>query len=396
MPRKSTVRLNKRVVDALAVERGDRVFYDCDLTGFGVRVHATGRKVYVVHARAPGGALKRASIGRTVDTTVEDARRLAAEVIDRLKKGEDAFPEPPAPEPTVADLAERYVEAHLKVNCRPGTVETFGRIVRLYILPEFGPMSLSAVERSHVAALHDRMRDKPYQANQVRDVLAKMFKLAAAWGMTPPRRNPALSIRRYKEHRRERFLSPDEYRQLTRVLDEAEADGSVFSTAVPAIRLLLLTGCRKNEIVTLRWDDVDRTAGELRLRDSKTGARRVPLTPAVDWLLERIPRIEGNPWIVTGQNPGDHLKNLDAIWLRLRKRAGLDDVRIHDCRHSYASRALALGEGIPVISELLGHKKFSTTARYAHLARDGERASAAKVGDSIGEDIFAWDGDEAA
>ena len=396
MPRKSTVRLNKRVVDALAVERGDRVFYDRDLTGFGARVHASGRKVYVVHARAPGGALKRTSIGRTVDTTVEDARRLAAEVIDRLKKGEEAFPEPPAPEPTVADLAERYVEAHLKVNCRPGTVETFGRIVRLYILPEFGHMALSAVERSHVAALHDRMRDKPYQANQVRDVLAKMFKLAAAWGMTPPRRNPALSIRRYKEHRRERFLSPDEYRQLNRVLDEAAADGSVFPSAVPAIRLLLMTGCRKNEIVTLRWDDVDRTAGELRLRDSKTGARRVPLTPAVEWLLERIPRIEGNPWIITGQNPGDHLKNLDAIWLRLRKRAGLDDVRIHDCRHSYASRALALGEGIPVISELLGHRKFSTTARYAHLARDGERASAAKVGDSIGEDIFAWDGDEAA
>ena len=396
MPRKSTVKLNKRVVDALAVEHGDRVFYDRDLTGFGVRVHATGRKVYVVHARAPGGALKRASIGRTVDTTVEDARRLAAEVIDRLKKGEEAFPEPPAPEPTVADLAERYVEAHLKVNCRPGTVETFGRIVRLYILPEFGDMPLSAVERSHVAALHDRMRDKPYQANQVRDVLAKMFRLAGAWGMTPPRRNPALSIRRYREHRRERFLSPDEYRQLNRVLDEAEADGSVFPTAVPAIRLLLLTGCRKNEIVTLRWDDVDRTAGELRLRDSKTGARRVPLTPAVEWLLERIPRIEGNPWIVTGQNPGDHLKNLDAIWLRLRKRAGLEDIRIHDCRHSYASRALALGEGIPVISELLGHRKFSTTARYAHLARDGERASAAKVGDSIGEDIFAWDGDEAA
>ena len=185
MPRKSTVRLNKRVVDSLAVEGGDRVFYDRDLTGFGVRVHATGRKVYVVHARAPGGALKRASIGRTVDTTVEDARRLAAEVIDRLKKGEDAFPQPPAPEPTVADLAERYIEAHLKVNCRPGTVETFGRIVRLYVLPEFGPMALSAVERSHVAALHDRMRDKPYQANQVRDVLAKMFNLEHSFRFSP-------------------------------------------------------------------------------------------------------------------------------------------------------------------------------------------------------------------
>ena len=112
---------------------------------------------------------------------------MAAEVIDRLKKGEEAFPEPPAPEPTVADLAERYVKAHLEVNCRPGTAETFGRILRLYIVPELGHMPLPAVERGHVAALHHKMRDKPYQANQTRDVLAKMFRLAAAWGMTPPR-----------------------------------------------------------------------------------------------------------------------------------------------------------------------------------------------------------------
>ena len=127
-------------------------------------------------------------------------------------------------------------------------------------------------------------------------------------------------------------------------------------------------------------------------RDSKTGARRVPLTPAVEWVLDRIPRIEGNPWVITGKNPGDHLKNLDLIWQRIRERAGLEDVRVHDCRHSYASRALALGEGIPVISKLLGHRRFATTARYAHLAREGERRSAAMVGDSIGGDILAGGG----
>ena len=105
-------------------------------------------------------------------------------------------------------------------------------------------------------------------------------------------------------------------------------------------------------------------------------------------MLASIPRIEGNPWVITGQNPGDHLKNLDAIWQRLRKRAKLDDVRIHDARHSYASRALALGEGLSMIAALLGHAKVTTTARYAHLARDTEKASAAKVGGSIGADIL--------
>ena len=141
-------------------------------------------------------------------------------------------------------------------------------------------------------------------------------------------------------------------------------------------------------LVPRRWDDIDRTAGEIRLRETKTGVLRVPLTPAVEWVLAGIPRIEGNPWVITGQKPGDHLKNLDQIWARLRRRAGLDDVRIHDCRHSYASRALAIGEGLPMIGKLLGHTKVTTTARYAHLARDTEKASAVKVGGSIGADIL--------
>ena len=153
----------------------------------------------------------------------------------------------------------------------------------------------------------------------------------------------------------------------------------------------MLTGCRRNEIITLRWDDVDRTARELRLRDSKTGARRVPLTPVAEAMLDGIPRVAGNPWVIVGQKPGAHLSNIEPIWIRVRARAGLEDVRIHDLRHSYASRALALGEGLPMIGKLLGHRKIGTTARYAHLARDTEKASAAKVGGSIGADILAHD-----
>ena len=175
------------------------------------------------------------------------------------------------------------------------------------------------------------------------------------------------------------------------MLVEAEASGSVWPSAIVAIRLLMLTGCRRNEIITLRWDDVDRTARELRLRDSKTGARRVPLTPAAEAVLDGIPRVAGNSWVIVGQKPEAHLSNIEQIWIRLRARAGLEDVRIHDLRHSYASRALALGEGLPMIGKLLGHRKIGTTARYAHLARDTKKASAAKVGGSIGADILAHD-----
>ena len=213
-------------------------------------------------------------------------------------------------------------------------------MVELYILPGLGALPVSAVERSHVPNLHFSMRDKPYQANQTVSVLGKMFKLAEARGMAPPRRNPCRSVRRYKERRRERFLSAEEYKRLGRVLDEAEASGGFLPSGIAAIRLLVLTGCWKNEIVTLRWDDIDRTAGEIRIREVKTGARRIPLTPPVEWVLAGIPRIEGNPWVIAGQNPGEHLKNLDQMWLRLRPRAGA-----RQCAHSRRQTLFVAGAG---------------------------------------------------
>ncbi|MDE0371466.1 MAG: integrase arm-type DNA-binding domain-containing protein, partial [Rhodospirillales bacterium] len=240
------VKLTKRPVDALSVASGDTVVWDRNLPGFGVRVYASGRKVWCVQTRGPAGQPKRFALGPCSEVTAERARRRAALAIDRIKQGLDPDPPPPAvPEPTVADLAARYMEAHVRVNCRPGTVATFETVLRRHIVPELGHLRLADVDRAEVAALHDRLRATPWQANQTVRVLASMFRLAEAWGMTPPRRNPCRSVRRYREKSRERFLTPDEYRRLGRVLDAAEADGSVLPTAVPALRLLLLTGCRK-------------------------------------------------------------------------------------------------------------------------------------------------------
>ncbi len=153
--------------------------------------------------------------------------------------------------------------------------------------------------------------------------------------------------------------------------------------AVAAIRLLMLTGCHKSEILSLQWKDIDLEAGELRLRDSKTGPRAVPLSPSAD-----LPRVPGNPWVIPGQKPDMHMTNLDDPWRIVRERAGIENVRIHDCRHSFASRALALGESLPVIAKLLGHSQIRTTVRYAHLALDSVKASAARVAASIAEDFL--------
>ena len=387
----AALKLGKRTIDALAVDRGDKVFWDSELLGFGVRVYATGRKVYVAQARTPSGRTRRGTVGDYTKMNTEEARRKAAETIDRIRRGEEAVPPPPEPEPTVADLAERFMTKHVAVNCRPGTAETYESLLRLHILPELGALKLTDVDRSHVSALHYRLRDKPNQANQAVGVFSRMFKLAVAWGMTPARPNPCRSIKRYKERSCERFLTEDEYARLGRVLFEAEAEGPRMASAVAAVRLLLLTGCRRNEILTLRWDDLDRTAGELRIRDSKTGPRRVPLTPEAEQVLAGIPRLDGNPWVIAGGKRGSRLQRIDPFWNRLRVRAGLEDVRLHDLRHSYASQALAIGEGLPVIARLLGHKTVMTTVKYAHLARDTERASAARVAESIGNDLVSVD-----
>ena len=391
MPKRSSFRVSRRSVEALRVDRKDAVFWDRDLPGFGVRVHRSGRKTYVVQTRGPAG-LKRVTIGQHGELTPEEARTEAREIIDRIKRGIDPTPdEAPAPELTIADLAERCVSAHVAVNCSAGTMKNYRNAIDGYIVPELGDLPLGAVDRAEVSALHYRLRDTPHQANRVIRVLSKIFSLAEAWGVVPPGTNPCKAVRLYKEGKRERFLKEDEYRRLGRVLDEAQAEGSLGPHGIAAIRLLLLTGCRRDEIVTLRWDDVDRAAGELRLRETKTGARMIPLTPAVEEVLAGIPRVPGNPWVIAGAKAGSHMANVDKVWRRLRERAGLEDVRIHDLRHSYASRALALGESLTMIGRLLGHTKVGTTARYAHLARDTERASAARVGGSIGSDIMPED-----
>ena len=382
--------ISKRTVDGLAVDGKDAVFWDRALSGFGVRVYRSGTKVYVVQTRAHGKS-RRIALGRHGVISADQARRKAALAIARIKAGEDPDPAPPAPKtgPTVADLAERYLKEHVSVRCKPRTAEAYRWLVRKFVLPELGKMEVEAVEREHIAALHYRHRDTPYQANRILEVVRKMFNLAEAWGLRKDGANPCRFVQKYKEHKRERFLTEDEFQRLGRVLNEVEAEGSETLSAVAAIRLLMLTGCRLNEVQTLRWENVDLEAGELRLPDSKTGARMVPLSDAARGVLTALPRADDNPWVIAGRKPGAHLTDLQHPWRRVRARAGLDDVRIHDLRHSFASRALALGESLPMIGKLLGHTQVQTTARYAHLARDSVKASASKIADSIGADILA-------
>ena len=385
--------ITQRTVEALSVVK-DTVFWDTELPGFGVRVYPSGSKYYVVQTRGPDGS-KRLTLGRHWVIAADEARRRAALIIARIKAGEEPVPEPMAPtpegEPTVAAIAARYLREHVAVRCKPGTVAEYRLAVDKHIVPVLGELPITAVGRTHVADLHYGLRDRPSTANLVVATLSRLIEEAAAWGVAPAGSNPCRHVRKYRMGRRERFLTDAEFRRLGRVLRELEAERRVPVHAVAALRLLMLTGCRRNEILTLRWEDVDLEAKELRLPDSKTGPRVVSLSPAAAEVLAALPRVAGNPWVVPGRKPGARLSDIFKHWCRVRTRAGLEGVRIHDLRHSFASRALALGESLPVIARLLGHAQVQTTARYAHLARDSVKASAARVAASIGEDILPAD-----
>lgn len=382
-------KLTKRIVDGLKADGKAGVVWDRDLPGFGVRVYPSGRKTYVVQTRGPNGS-RRVTLGRHGDITARQARQRAASAIDRIKSGQEPLTDVSGPktEPTVADLAERFLEQHVAVRCKPSTARRYRQVIENQILPSLGELPVAGVGRKHVVALHYDLRHTPNAANKARQTLATMFTLARDWGLRSDGVNPCRGVRSYRERHRERFVNREEYGRIGRVLDEAKAAGSPWPAAVAAIRLLIFTGCRSREMQTLKWSDIDRAAGEIRLADSKTGPRPVPLTAPVQTVLDGLERENGNPWVFAGRRPGTHVGPLGQHWRRLRVRAGLDDVRLHDLRHSYASRALELGESLPMIGKLLGHNRVQTTARYAHLASESEKRAVAKVAASIESDAL--------
>ena len=201
----------------------------------------------------------------------------------------------------------------------------------------------------------------------------------------PDGSNPCRHVKRFREERRERFLSDAEYQRLGETLRKIERDGSETASATAAVRLLMLTGCRLSEIQKLRWEHVNLETGELRLPDTKTGAKVVHLGDPAIAVLRGIDREDGNAWVIAGRKPGSHLTDLQHPWRRIRAHADLDDVRIHDLRHSFASGGLLVGEGLPMIGKLHGHTQVQTTARYAHLANDPIKSAANRIASRIAE-----------
>lgn len=381
----SNLKLTKQSVETLAVKEKDYIRFDTDLTGFGIRVMPSGKRFFLIQYRRQGRT-RRFMIGQFGPITVECARREAQRMLGAVRGGgsdradrRDQLRQ----SMTVRQLGERFFREHVEVRCKSTTQVEYKRSVDLFINPFFGDQRVLTVTSADIADLHGSYAHIPYQANRTLGVLSKMMSLAELWGIRDKHTNPCEGVKRYPERKRERFLSLTELHKLGRAFARSKADGTENSYAIAAFRLLLLTGCRLSEIQKLQWRHADLDQAQINLPDSKTGKRAIHLGNAAVVLLANLPRVNGNPYVIIGKVSGQHLTDLQRPWRRIRKAAGLEGVRIHDLRHTFASGGLLVGESLPVIGKLLGHTQVQTTARYAHLATDPLKAAATKISDRL-------------
>ncbi len=245
MPRRSELKPTKRAVDALSVEAKDAVFWDRDLAGFGVRAHATGRKVYITQARGSGGP-KRVAVGRHGVIGAEQARQRAALIIDRIKRGEDPTPKPPEAELTIAALAGRFMRVHAGVRCKPDTAAAYRSVVRKHIAPTLHSGRARAGGGVAPAAVRHASGCEHSGPHPVAYVPS-----GRGLGSGARRNEPLSRNRQIQRAQAGGFLTPAEFRRLGRALTDVETKGGATAPAVAAIRLLMLTGCRKLEILAL-------------------------------------------------------------------------------------------------------------------------------------------------
>lgn len=384
-------KLTKKLLDSAKAQSKETVLWDDDLAGFGVRVKPTGVKSFCVQYRNAQGRSRRLTLGRYGRLTLVQAKKIARQLLADVDQGGDPLEEKRRGRgaPTVSNLADRYMTEHAEVKKKPSSIAKDRTLIARFIKPTLGRMKIEAVENSDIAQLHHSLRATPIQANRVLALTSKLFSLAGRWGLRPQGTNPCKFVERYRETARQRYLAPDELARLGKTLTEMEAEGQEHPSVFTAIRLLLFTGCRRGEILNLRWEHVDFDQKCLVMPDSKTGYKRVPLGEVALEVFKNTARQIGSPYVCPGREPMKPLVGLPRAWYRILDRAGIQNCRIHDLRHSFASVAAGAGMSLPLIGALLGHSQAATTQRYAHLAMDPLQEASNIIGAKISEAMNA-------
>lgn len=409
----ATERLTIRRIDALVPLNERYTVWDEELTGLGVRVSPksgrfpNGRKLFILYYRTADGVERRPTLGALGQMTLEQARDEARNYLAKVRLGADPSAERQNARAaaTVDELADRYLREHAKVHKKPSSATKDEQNLKLHVRTRFGSRKITSITSVDVERMHHEMLETPGAANRVLALFSKMMNLAEKWRLRPEHSNPCRHVTKYAERKVHHDLSEIETARLAKILRDAEdahariraerprekdRDLAAHPTATDAVRLLLLTGCRRGEVLGLGWNEVDLERKALRFLDSKGGAKTIALNAPALALLEARPRIVGSPWVFPSpKNPAKHLVGLPKIWHRLRKRAGLEKMRdgapfrLHDLRHNLASYGASEGLNLLEIGKLLGHRVPATTARYAELVD----AAQAKVSNRVGATI---------
>ncbi len=371
---KRKMRLSDRTIARLATMPVEYTVWDTRIMGLGVRVRSSGHKSFVV-LNSRHGSSKRRTLGPVTSMSVEEARSrcLAIQSGDM----EPLVDTPLVPVPLFGDFVAGVWRSECFGRLKPNTRRSTDSVLTHQLLPTFGDMPLDRITRKEVMAWFDRYSaTAPGGANRTLDTLRQILNHAAVHGHLET--NPANGIRRNPQRRFNRFLSRDEARRLHAELDRLVAERPGRSAQADIIRLLFYTGCRCSEIRTLRWSEVG--TDTLDLADSKTGPRKVYLNSKARRIIARQPRAGSDHVFPSPCDPTAPISSVDQMWITLRKRAGIEDVRLHDLRHNFASQAVLNGVPLPTVAKLLGHRQVSMTLRYAHVADRDVEAAAERVG----------------
>lgn len=370
----------------LEISPPGEVIWDTKLTGFGARFQRRDR-VFVYKCRI-GNRQRWFTIGKfghpwTVDMAENRIKIIQGEIAKDTDPA--AIRDERIRNLTLKEAGDMFLETEITKKSEATQVlyrDFFERLT----YPKLGMTKVAELKFSDVAALHYELRKTPITANRVIATLSSLFTWCENHGHRSKQSNPTRGIKKFKEKSKERFLTPRELTRLGVALNRAERNKTESAYTLAAIRLLMFTGCRRNEILTLRWTNVILEQAMLALPETKTGSRTIYLSAPAIAVITSLTRVSKNPFVIVGEREGGHLVNLRKAWLRICKVARLHQVRLHDLRHSFASIGVSGGASLPIIGKLLGHTKSSTTEKYSHLSADPVRA----VNEAMGKQIAAF------
>jgi integrase len=374
---RGTMKLTNKNVHQLFTEKNNYIVWDSEVKGFGIRVNLNSKKTFILKFRVGQGRsakVRKPVIGTFGIMKVEEARKIARKWLIEASEGID----PKEVDKTnimIEDFFQIYLRQYAEIKKKQSSIEEDKRLMRLHILPIFRKVCIKDITRAMITKLHQMMHKTPHGANRVLSLLSKMMNLAEKWEYRPLNSNPCRHIDRYKEEGREVYLKMEQIEKIGIAIKELEKTESLY--ILVAIKMLLFTGRRTSEILTLRWEFLDFENSKMHLPETKTGAKTFHLSSTAKQLLLSLPSKEG--FVFKSIVAGKRLTIVRHVWKKICKLADIKNVRVHDLRHTYASLAVHEGFSLPIISKMLGHTDTRTTERYAHLRDDPVNQAIDKV-----------------